>query len=72
MSRSNPEKCERLTQGLENILMIEQALDGLREEYSDARAKLLYKLLSSWKKDPTAEVDAAVKELREVLDNTLG
>jgi len=70
LSRSNSAKRERFNSGFQNILMVEQVLDGLREEYSEARAKLLYNLLSSWKKGPAPEIVAAVKELREVLDCT--
>lgn len=70
LSRSNSTKRDRLNTGFRNILEVEQALDDRRDDFSEAHAKLLYKLLSSWKKNPTPEIVAAVERLRGVLEST--
>jgi formate dehydrogenase maturation protein FdhE len=69
LSRSSSAERERLRKSLRNILKAEQALNERRDEFSEARATLLYELLSAWEKDPTPEIAAAVEGLREVLES---
>lgn len=70
LSRFNSAKCEKLNKGFENIIVVEQTLNALLGEHSEARARLLYNLLSSWKEDPMPEIVAAVEKLRRILDCT--